>query len=77
MGLHCKKRLALDNVIMKKWLYVFDNPKDDVYEKPKLVYNKENNAIVLKVGDETNDKAVRNASDAGNASEEDASDEEA
>ncbi len=71
MGLHCKKRLALDNVVMKKWFYVFDNPKDDVYEKPKLVYNKENNAIVPKVGDETSDKAVRNAS------EEYASDEEA
>jgi hypothetical protein len=56
---------------MKKWFYVFDNPKDDVYEKPKLVYNKENNAIVPKVGDETSDKAVRNAS------EEYASDEEA
>jgi len=62
---------------MKKWLYVFDNPKDDVYEKPKLVYNKENDAIVPKVGDETNDQAIRNVSDAGNASEEDASDEEA
>jgi len=71
LGLHCKKRLALDNVVMKKWFYVFDNPKDDVYEKPKLVYNKENNAIVPKVGDETSDKAVRNAS------EEYASDEEA
>jgi hypothetical protein len=62
---------------MKKWLYVFDNPKDDVYEKPKFVYNKENNAIVPEVGDETSDKVVRNASDAGNASEDDASDEEA
>ncbi len=62
---------------MKKWLYIFDNPKDDVYEKPKLVYNKENNAIVPKMGDETSDQAVSNASDAGNASEEDASDEEA
>jgi len=41
------------------------------------VYNKENNAIVPKVGDETSDKAVRNASDVGNASEKDASDEEA
>ncbi len=30
-----------------------------------------------KVGDETSDKAVRNASDVGNASEKDASDEEA
>jgi hypothetical protein len=40
---------------MKKWLYIFDNPKDDVYEKPKLVYNKENNAIVPKMGDETSD----------------------
>jgi hypothetical protein len=47
---------------MKKWLYVFDNPKDDVYEKPKLVYNKENNTIMPNVGDETSDKAVRNAS---------------
>jgi len=62
---------------MKKWFYVFDNPKDDVYEKPKLVYNKENDAIVPKVGDETSDKVARNASDAGNASEEDASDENA
>jgi hypothetical protein len=32
---------------------------------------------VPKVGDETSDKAVRNASDVGNASEKDASDEEA
>jgi len=47
---------------MKKWPYVLNNSKDDACEEPKLVYNIENHTLVPKVGNETSDEDVWNAS---------------
>jgi hypothetical protein len=63
-----KHRLPLNDEIMKEWPYVSNNPKHDACEEPKLVYNRENNTLVPKVGNETSDEDVWNASNVGNAS---------
>ncbi len=54
--------MALNDEIMKKWLYVSNNSKDDACEEPKIVYNIENDTLVPKVGNQTSDEDVWNVS---------------